>query len=104
MCSDYDSLLDAKKPEPHFGVDDIPLGLKPTFWPIYVRPFLRRFLMLTVNADDHEFMRNFHKPEDEKRMVVILHEDEYDEWINETAEDARHYLRNIRQMECTIHP
>lgn len=54
---------------------------------------LRSFSMLTVNADNHSFMRNFHKPDDEKRMVVILHEDEYDGWLNSTAVDARHYLR-----------
>ena len=33
---------------------------------------VRSYAMLTVNADTHEFMRQFHKPEDEKRMVVIL--------------------------------
>ena len=27
--------------------------------------------MLTVNADDHALMRNFHRPH-EKRMVVVL--------------------------------
>lgn len=30
------------------------------------------FTMLTVNADDHPLMRNYHRPNDEKRMVVIL--------------------------------
>ncbi len=28
--------------------------------------------MLTINSDNHPFIRNYHKPEDEKRMVVIL--------------------------------
>jgi hypothetical protein len=32
--------------------------------------------MLTINADDHPFMRQYHKPEDEKRMVVILNEND----------------------------
>jgi hypothetical protein len=32
--------------------------------------------MLTINADDHPFMRHYHKPEDEKRMVVILNEND----------------------------
>jgi hypothetical protein len=27
--------------------------------------------MLTINADDHPFMRNYHKPEDEKRMDPV---------------------------------
>jgi hypothetical protein len=29
------------------------------------------FTMLTINADEHPFVRNFHKPQDEKRSVVI---------------------------------
>lgn len=37
------------------------------------------FTMLTINADDHGLFKNFHRPEDEKRMVVILLEDQYDE-------------------------
>jgi putative SOS response-associated peptidase YedK len=36
------------------------------------------FTMLTVNADHHEVMQNFHRPGDEKRMVVILDEADYD--------------------------
>ncbi len=30
------------------------------------------FTMLTINADDHSFMNQFHKAGEEKRMVVIL--------------------------------
>ena len=30
------------------------------------------FTMLTINADKHLLMMNFHKPTDEKRMVVVL--------------------------------
>jgi putative SOS response-associated peptidase YedK len=37
--------------------------------------------MLTVNADDHPLMRNFHRPEDEKRMAVILEEADFDAWL-----------------------
>lgn len=39
------------------------------------------FTMLTLNADDHSLMRNFHRPTDEKRMVVILPEDSFDAWL-----------------------
>ncbi|ROR25175.1 putative SOS response-associated peptidase YedK [Comamonas sp. BIGb0124] len=44
--------------------------------------WVHSFTMLTVNADDHELMRNFHKPHDEKRMVVILGEGSYDAWLD----------------------
>lgn len=30
------------------------------------------YMMLTINAGNHKLMRNFHRAEDEKRMVVIL--------------------------------
>jgi hypothetical protein len=36
------------------------------------------FTLLTVNAEDHPLMRQFHKPGDEKRMVVVLPEERYD--------------------------
>ena len=40
------------------------------------------FTMLTVNADEHTLMKRFHKPRDEKRMVVILDESDYDHWLD----------------------
>jgi len=206
MCSHYDPLIDAKKLKQHFGVDDIPPGLKPSLWPTYLGPFVRKhehadvgdeavpfkelmigsfgliphwskdtkiarqtynarsetvqekpafrdswrlsrhciipaeaifepdwrsgkavptrlvrtdgkpmgiagiwtgwknpangeilrsFSMLTVNADDHAFMRNFHRPGDEKRMVVILQEGDYDAWLAAPADDSRQYLKQF---------
>lgn len=46
------------------------------------------FAMLTVNADGHPVMQQFHKPGDEKRMVVILGEDQLDEWLACPVEEA----------------
>ena len=43
---------------------------------------LYSFTMLTINATEHALMRNFHKPADEKRMVVILPEGAYDDWLH----------------------
>lgn len=40
------------------------------------------FTMLTVNATDHVLMRRFHRPDDEKRMVVILDPADYDRWLD----------------------
>ena len=34
--------------------------------------------MLNNNAHHHQFMNNFHKPADEKRMIVILPPEKYD--------------------------
>ncbi|MCW5648252.1 MAG: SOS response-associated peptidase family protein [Ramlibacter sp.] len=49
--------------------------------------------MLTVNADDHPFMRRFHKPEDEKRMVVILAPEDYQRWLDGSVAEAATMLR-----------
>lgn len=51
------------------------------------------YTMLTINADEHSFMRQFHKPEDEKRMVVILDEGNYDPWLQAPANETRAFLR-----------
>ena len=39
------------------------------------------FAMLTVNADGHPLMQRFHRPGEEKRMVVILAPDDYAAWL-----------------------
>lgn len=40
------------------------------------------YTMLTINADAHPLMNQFHKPADEKRMVVILEPERYGDWLN----------------------
>lgn len=212
MCSHYDPVIDAKKLQTHFGVSDVPIGLKPSLWPGYVGPFVRKhenadvgdeavpsrelmvgsfgmiphwskdakiarqtynarsetvhekpsfkdawrlsrhciipadaifepdwrsgkcmptrivrsdrkpmgiaglwtgwkqpngeilrsFTMLTVNADDHPFMRNYHKPGDEKRMVVILHDQDYDAWLSASPEEGRFFLRQYPHQLLAI--
>lgn len=202
MCAHYDPQTDPSRLKAHFGVGDLPLGLKPSLWPGYHGPFLRRhefadvgdeavpfrellvgsfgliphwakdttiarhtynarsetvhekpsyrdawrlcrhciipaeaiyepdwrsgkavptrisradgkpmgiaglwaswknltsdltysYAMLTINADQHPFMRQFHKPDDEKRSVVILHERDYDAWLQAPAADRRDFL------------
>ncbi|MBI6907063.1 SOS response-associated peptidase [Pseudomonas palleroniana] len=54
---------------------------------------LHSFTMLTINADDHPFMRNYHKPEDEKRMLVILPRGLYGDWLNAGADDSIEFMR-----------
>lgn len=51
------------------------------------------FAMLTVNADDHPVMRRFHKPGDEKRMVVILNRQEQGEWLRCSVQEAPRYFK-----------
>ena len=47
------------------------------------------FSMLTVNADDHPLMRRMHRPDDEKRMPVVLHRDDVDAWLLAPPEEAQ---------------
>jgi putative SOS response-associated peptidase YedK len=52
------------------------------------------FTQITINADLHPVMRRFQKPEDEKRSLVILHEQDYDAWLACPHPDlARQFLQ-----------
>jgi putative SOS response-associated peptidase YedK len=69
--------------------DGAPLGIA-GLWARWRSPqgeVVYSYTMLTINAAHHELMRNFHRPEDEKRMVVVLPPERYDDWL---MADARH--------------
>lgn len=46
------------------------------------------FTMLTVNADSHPVMKRFHKPNSEKRTVVVLDGGEVDDWLAAADEET----------------
>lgn len=50
------------------------------------------FSMLTINADGHDVMKHFHRPEDEKRSIVVLQETEYEKWLHANHDKARSLL------------
>ena len=55
---------------------------------------LLSFTQLTINADEHILMRRFHKAGDEKRSLVIVPANDYDDWLNcRDPEQARSFLR-----------
>ena len=62
---------------PTGGQDDLPL---------------LSFTMLTINADNHSLMRRFHRPEDEKRMPVLLDPPQYSAWLQSTKEQFPSFL------------
>ena len=43
---------------------------------------------MTINADDHPFMSQFHKPKDEKRSIVVIKPQQRMDWLNMTHESA----------------
>lgn len=51
------------------------------------------FTMLTINADNHTLMRQFHRLEDEKRMVVILDEAQYSDWLQAPVAATAGFVR-----------
>lgn len=51
------------------------------------------FSMLTINADGHPVMKHFHKPEDEKRSVVVLNDNQYLPWLSADTKQARDMLQ-----------
>lgn len=54
---------------------------------------LHSYTMLTVNADDHALMQNFHKPGSEKRMVVILPNGLIQDWLRAPAERSMDFMQ-----------
>ncbi len=44
--------------------------------------------MLTLNADGHPLMSHMHRPADEKRSVVILRPDDWEEWLTTSNIEA----------------
>ncbi len=51
------------------------------------------FTMITVNADAHPFYKRFHKPGDEKRMVVILDPKDYLPWLTCGLPEAPRFFK-----------
>jgi len=50
------------------------------------------FTMLTVNAEGHPVMGRFHKPQDEKRSVVVLDGEAIDAWLAAPTDAERRAL------------
>lgn len=53
---------------------------------------LLSFTMLTINADGDPLMQRFHKPDDEKRMLVILDPRQIDDWLHCPVEEAHSFF------------
>lgn len=65
-------------------------------WDSWKQPdgtWLHSYTMLTINADHHELMKSFHKPTDEKRMVVVLAEHEFADWLSATTDQSMSFMR-----------
>ncbi|KVQ67886.1 hypothetical protein WT22_06230 [Burkholderia territorii] len=61
--------------------------------------------MITVNADGHQIMSRMHKPAEEKRSVVILQPNDWEEWLTTAnIEAARAMLQLYPAEEMVVEP
>ena len=74
--------------------DGEPMGLAGlwTWWKSPAGEEIHSYTMLTINADAHPVMQQFHRPADEKRMVVILPESSYSGWLQAPVPRLVDYL------------
>lgn len=85
--------------------DGEPMGLAGlwSWWKSPQGDTVHSYTMLTINADDHPLMRHFHKPGDEKRMVVILPEDSYDAWLQAKPDHSWEFMRQFAAERLCAH-
>jgi putative SOS response-associated peptidase YedK len=77
------------------SADGEPLGLA-GLWSRWRSPqgeLVHSYTMLTINADNHPLMQQFHKPGEEKRMVVVLAPQLYQAWLAAPAAAAADFLQ-----------
>lgn len=60
--------------------------------------------MLTINADDHLFMNQFHTPDDEKRSIVVIPKGTCNDWLCCNHDQAKDFLVKIPIDEYTAAP
>ncbi|RSE80869.1 SOS response-associated peptidase [Achromobacter denitrificans] len=74
--------------------DGAPLGIA-GLWDRYRDAAGQRqesYTMLTINADEDPLFRDYHQAGKEKRMVVILPEGAYGDWLTAPADATRDFL------------
>lgn len=62
---------------------------------------VRSMSMLTINATNHPFMNQFHKPEDEKRSIIVIPEEYRIDWLNCKKEEADQFFFEMPLDEFT---
>ncbi|WP_339844587.1 SOS response-associated peptidase [uncultured Halopseudomonas sp.] len=54
---------------------------------------IHSYSMLTINAEEHLLFRDYHRPEDEKRMVVILPNGVIRDWLKASPANSMEFMR-----------
>jgi len=74
--------------------DGAPLGVA-GLWDRYrntAGEIVESYMMLTINADEHPLFKHYHQSGKERRMVVILPDGAYEDWLTATVERTREFL------------
>lgn len=74
--------------------DGVPLGIAGLWdrWRDAAGQVQESYTMLTINADQDPLFRDYHQAGKEKRMVVILPEGAYGDWLTAPADATRDFL------------
>lgn len=75
--------------------DGQPMGIA-GLWDVWHDPAtgpLLSFTMLTINADEHALLKSFHRQGHEKRMLVVLPESRYADWLDAPASESTDFMR-----------
>ncbi|OGB35182.1 MAG: hypothetical protein A3F78_03320 [Burkholderiales bacterium RIFCSPLOWO2_12_FULL_61_40] len=80
--------------------DGKPMGIA-GLWSLWKSPKgdVFSYTMLTINASIHPLMNLFHKPTDEKRMIVILPPERYGDWLAAPVERSMEFLQPCPAQE-----
>lgn len=55
--------------------------------------------MITVSGEGHSIFSRMHKPDDEKRAVVILRPDDWEEWLTTSNVEAARAMLQLYPAE-----
>ncbi len=84
--------------------DGEPMGIA-GLWSSWRSPsgWMESYTMLTVNANNHPIFKLLHKPQDEKRMVVILNPGSYETWLKGAESDVKPLIRQCPSELLQFH-
>jgi len=57
---------------------------------------VRSFSMLTINTNQHPFMKQFHNPNDEKRSIIVIPEESRQDRLHCDHEEANEFFFEMR--------
>ncbi|ARP90342.1 DUF159 family protein [Bordetella genomosp. 9] len=85
--------------------DGAPMGIAGLWdkWRSPTGEWVESYTMLTINADQHPLFKHYHRPGDEKRMVVILPDGAYGDWLT-GAGDIRDFLQPYPADQLVAEP